>query len=58
MSRMPRRPLHELLVAVAGPLVNVVIVLLLMLIMGLAWALRQFEPESIARTATCSGIRT
>ena len=35
MERLPDEPVHELLVAIAGPLVNVVIVLLLMLGFGI-----------------------
>lgn len=35
LSREPKRPLHELLVAIAGPLVNVVIAVLLFFLLGL-----------------------
>lgn len=38
MERIPEQPLQELLVAIAGPLVNVVIALLLMAVFGIGFA--------------------
>jgi len=41
MERMPKRPLHELVVALAGPLVNVVIAVVLWIVLG---GVAAFEP--------------
>jgi Zn-dependent protease len=44
-DRIPRRPLHEILITVAGPAVNFVIA-------GLLWCLVRFPPHWTADTAT------
>lgn len=43
LGRNPRRPLHELLIAVAGPLVNVAIAIGLVVVLGLDGSFPSFE---------------
>ena len=52
LERNPRRPLHELVIAVAGPLVNVVITVGLILFLGKGFPA---DPEALVR-ATQEGL--
>ncbi len=51
MSRNPTRPLHELLIAIAGPLVNVAIALLLLLLLSLSGGLTMLDLGSMVQGA-------
>jgi CBS domain-containing protein len=50
LSRSPSKPLHELLIAVAGPLVNVIIAALLLAITGATTALGVLDISAILQT--------
>jgi Zn-dependent protease len=50
LSRSPSKPLHELLIAVAGPLVNVIIAALLLAITGATTALGVLDFSAILQT--------
>lgn len=52
MLKQPARPLHELLIAIAGPLVNVVIVAILLFVASMSAALDIWHPEAIAGATT------
>lgn len=49
LGRNPSKPLHELLIAVAGPLVNVVIAALLLLITGATAFLGILDPQGLVQ---------
>ena len=46
LERIPRNPWHELFIALAGPAVNVLIVLLLLPLVGTRWGLELLAPVS------------
>jgi Zn-dependent protease len=50
LERMPERPLHELIVAAAGPAVNVLIAALLVILLG-----TRFHPSDISLIETIGG---
>ncbi len=47
IGRNPEKPLHELLIAIAGPLVNVAIALILLLVTGLAVGLQVLDGRGL-----------
>jgi Zn-dependent protease/CBS domain-containing protein len=50
LSRTPSKPLHELLIALAGPLVNVIIVAILLAITGATTAFGLLDTSAILQT--------
>jgi Zn-dependent protease/predicted transcriptional regulator len=50
LSRTPSKPLHELLIALAGPLVNVIIAAILLAITGATTALGLLDTSAILQT--------
>jgi Zn-dependent protease len=50
MERPPQKPLHELLIAVAGPLVNVFIIIGLVIAIGIGAALGMLDLQGITAT--------
>jgi len=50
LARNPSKPLHELLIAAAGPAVNVVLALVLGLVLGLHSAWHELAPEHLIKS--------
>jgi Zn-dependent protease len=57
LSKNPRKPVHELAIAVAGPLVNVVIAALLAAALGAAGRLK-LDSETLLATGTAPSVDT
>ena len=49
LARNPSKPLHELLIAAAGPAVNVVLAVVLSLVLGLHAAWHELSPEHLLK---------